>query len=90
MGKDSKIKSYAQDILTGLVYVHAQNIIHADIKIENVLMQSSDVDGEINLVKLCDFGLSQELGSNGKALVKVRQGTIGYIAPEVRANEYID
>lgn len=58
MGKNEKLVSYAQDILEGIDYIHDQNIVHADIKLENVLMMSSPIPTEIDLVKVCDFGLS--------------------------------
>jgi serine/threonine protein kinase len=32
-----KLKSFARDILAGLAHIHHHNIIHADIKVENIL-----------------------------------------------------
>lgn len=52
------IRLAACHILLALEYVHAQNIIHRDIKSENILVftQSHDADP---VFKLCDFGLSK-------------------------------
>lgn len=61
--------SYAHDIFTGLNYIHSQGIIHADIKLDNVLTCASELEGEYPLLKLCDFGLSQKMGSNGKVAI---------------------
>lgn len=41
------------DVLSGVKYLHDNNIVHGDIKIENIL----DCAG---IYKLCDFGLSFE------------------------------
>ena len=56
--------------------------MHADIKLENILKQSSDMEGEFDQAKLCDFGLSGTLDSDGKLSMQ-RVGTLGYMAPEL-------
>jgi len=38
--------------------VHSQGVIHDDIKLENILMNSAEREDEFNKIKLCDFGLS--------------------------------
>lgn len=47
--------------------------------------------GELPIVKLCDFGLSHirdpQLG--GKSTMKIRCGTSGYIAPEVEPKDAV-
>jgi serine/threonine protein kinase len=50
--------SYASDILEGLKYIHNSGVIHDDIKLENLLMQTSEREDEFNRIKICDFGLS--------------------------------
>jgi serine/threonine protein kinase len=51
------------DMLTGLDYIHKSNIIHADMKLPNILMQRPTIEekqqGELPIVKICDFGISQ-------------------------------
>jgi serine/threonine protein kinase len=59
------------------------------MKIQNILLQRPDQDaaeaGEYPIVKLCDFGLSHLMTSDGgKATMTERCGTAGYIAPEVK------
>ena len=57
-------------------FLHAQNIIHRDIKISNILLSP---DGYL---RLCDFGVSTKMRSENS----VRNscvGTLGYLAPEV-------
>ncbi|KAJ3349995.1 serine/threonine protein kinase, CMGC, CDC2/CDK sub, partial [Kappamyces sp. JEL0680] len=53
--RPSHIKSYMQQLLQGLAYLHSKNILHRDLKGANVLV---NVLGEL---KLADFGLAKEL-----------------------------
>lgn len=53
-------------------------------------METSPVESEIDIVKLCDFGLSQELDCFGKFKVQVKSGTMGYMAPELQINNHVD
>lgn len=60
-------------ILEGVSYLHRHNIIHADLKPENVLMKITD---NTILVKISDFGLSKHNDSHtitpyGTALYKM-------------------
>lgn len=64
------------DILLGLENAHAANVIHCDIKPENVLLK---VTANGWLAKISDFGiarLSQEVESDSNT------GSPGYMAPE--------
>ena len=66
------MQSYVLDILEGLKYIHNQGVVHADIKMDNILLQSSDREDEYDKVKICDFGLSQKLNHHtGKAFSAV-------------------
>lgn len=49
---------------------------------ENILKQSAEVVEEYDVAKICDFGLSGKMGSDG-LLDMQKVGTIGYMAPEV-------
>lgn len=70
-------------MLEGLKYIHGQGVIHDDIKLENLLMETAEREDEFNKVKICDFGLSQITDpSVGKTKLEVKCGTMGYIAPE--------
>ncbi len=65
------------DILLGLEHAHGANIIHCDIKPENILLK---ITASGWLAKISDFGiarLSQEIESDGS-----NTGSPGYMAPE--------
>ena len=59
---ETKLREYARDVLEGLREVHNSNIIHADMKLPNILLQRPTPDekqtGERPVVKICDFGIS--------------------------------
>lgn len=49
---------YMQQILEGMQYVHKQNIVHLDLKPENIVC----VDTTGTKIKIIDFGLASKLG----------------------------
>jgi len=65
-----------RQILTALTKAHQENVIHRDVKPENVLI---DQDG---VVKVADFGLATILEGDADARDEVRKGTPYYISPE--------
>jgi hypothetical protein len=69
-------------IARALFYLHSLNIIHRDVKPENILISNIPDPKTGGLVaKLLDFGLSKNAG-NGSA-AKTFVGTPCYVAPEV-------
>ena len=50
---------YAQQIATGLVYIHAENRPHLDLKCENILLAKSDERAGY-VCKLADFGMTYQ------------------------------
>uniref|UniRef100_S4RRH7 Protein kinase domain-containing protein n=1 Tax=Petromyzon marinus TaxID=7757 RepID=S4RRH7_PETMA len=74
---------YTCQVLEALEYLHQNNVLHGDVKADNILMSA---DG--NQVWLCDFGFSQLLPPGSKVLPKDQQprGTQTHMAPEVAAS----
>ncbi|XP_051243409.1 myosin light chain kinase, smooth muscle isoform X2 [Dicentrarchus labrax] len=75
---------YMQQILEGIAYMHQQNIIHLDLKPENIVC----VDTTGTSVKIIDFGLASKL--DGSTPLKVMHGTPEFVAPEVINYEPVD
>ncbi|XP_026664371.1 mitogen-activated protein kinase kinase kinase YODA-like isoform X2 [Phoenix dactylifera] len=72
------IRSYTQQILSGLAYLHAKNTVHRDIKGANILV---DPNGR---VKLADFGMAKHI--TGQSCPLSFKGSPYWMAPEVIKN----
>ncbi len=64
-----------KQLIEGLHYIHSKNIVHRDIKLDNILL-----DNEGN-IKIGDFGVSK-LCRPGEMMME-QCGTPAYIAPEI-------
>ena len=76
------ILRFVKQILLGIRALHNNNIIHKDLKPENIFVDSNE-----NL-KLFDFGVSKQL-SGITSYVETTKGTLWYSSPEaLRDEEY--
>jgi serine/threonine protein kinase len=67
----------ANDVASVIAFLHSRNIIHRDIKSENLLLTEN---GD---VKLCDFGLSRNVAEPKKKQRMTLCGTDDFMAPEI-------
>uniref|UniRef100_A0AAY4B1Q3 non-specific serine/threonine protein kinase n=1 Tax=Denticeps clupeoides TaxID=299321 RepID=A0AAY4B1Q3_9TELE len=74
---ESEVRNCIRQILEGLVYLHQNDIIHLDIKPENILM----VDQNNDQIRICDFGSAIKLCTNEMQYYKY--GTPEFVAPEI-------
>lgn len=75
---EKQIKYYFKQIVDGLQYLRHKNIIHRDIKPNNILVSN-------NKLKICDFGFAKTVDED--ALVETIVGSPLYMAPEILKKE---
>ncbi|XP_021690444.2 LEAF RUST 10 DISEASE-RESISTANCE LOCUS RECEPTOR-LIKE PROTEIN KINASE-like 1.1 isoform X4 [Hevea brasiliensis] len=68
--------SIAIETASALVYLHASDIIHRDVKTTNILLDNNFC------VKVADFGLSRLFPNDVTHVSTAPQGTPGYVDPE--------
>ena len=89
---EEMIGRWYEDLREGLAYIHANGVVHRDLKLQNVLI------GPDGHVVLTDFGISKIFVAKGdgkkiidtvNTIVKMREGrslvmgSLGYMAPEL-------
>ena len=69
-------------VAEALHYIHKQNVVHCDIKTENILICEEETEGKRPrmFVKLLDFGLARSLVAS--RMSTSLSGTPHYVAPE--------
>eukprot|EP00122_Pirum_gemmata_P019715 Pgem_evm2s18446 len=70
---EARVKKYFKQICEGVSYLHSKDLVHKDLKAENIMLTGDDD------IRLIDFGLSGWADDEVDPLV----GTIPYMAPEV-------
>jgi len=78
--KESTIRYFTAQILSGLAYLHEGRTVHRDIKGANILV------GRYGEVKLADFGLAKHISS--VAEIHSIKGTAYWMAPELIKSSY--
>ena len=82
-----------RQVLLGLEHAHSLDIVHRDIKPDNILLVERG--GERDAVKLVDFGIAKLLGGSAEEQAQLTQigftvGTPRYMAPEQAMGGEID
>eukprot|EP00066_Takifugu_rubripes_P021290 XP_011610556.1 PREDICTED: striated muscle preferentially expressed protein kinase [Takifugu rubripes] len=74
---ESDVRSCTRQLLEGLDYLHSRNIIHLDVKPDNILM--ADPHGD--QIRICDFGNAVAITPDEAQYCKY--GTPEFVAPEI-------
>ena len=77
--KENEAAFFFYQIINGIEYIHNKNIVHRDMKPENLLIT------ENNIIKIIDFGLSNYFYNNN--LLSTLCGSPSYSSPELLSGE---
>ena len=75
-----RVVRICEQILKSLAEAHEKNVVHRDIKPDNIMLVNRM--GDEDFVKVLDFGVSRTVGAEEKITVSGTVGTPAYIAPE--------
>ncbi|XP_076449508.1 protein kinase C beta type-like [Babylonia areolata] len=77
---EANVRFYGAQLLMALSFLHDKDILHRDLKVDNVLLDAA------GYIRLCDFGLSMDHFAD-RDQVSSPCGTLFYVAPEVLRGE---
>jgi calcium-dependent protein kinase len=89
---ETQIAVMFRQILSGLAYLHSNNIVHRDLKLENILIKevekSKETNEDLYVLKIIDFGTAKIFDKNKNKQARAIVGSSYYIAPEVLNKKY--
>ncbi|KAK8246620.1 kinase-like domain-containing protein [Phyllosticta capitalensis] len=74
---EEQCRCWFRDMILGIEYLHAQGIIHRDIKPDNCLITDDDV------LKIVDFGVSEMFEKDSEMKTKKSAGSPAFMPPEL-------
>ncbi|XP_063790212.1 serine/threonine-protein kinase 17B isoform X2 [Pseudophryne corroboree] len=75
---ERQISRLLRQIIEGVSFLHQNNIVHLDLKLQNILLNRLEPLGDIKIV---DFGMSRKISSDCE--LREIMGTTEYLAPEI-------
>jgi len=77
-------RCWFRDLILGIEYLHAQGVIHRDIKPDNLLLTEDDT------LKIVDFGVSEMFERTSAMRIAKSAGSPAFMAPELVSSERVD
>ena len=74
---DDQCRVWFRDLILGIEYLHAQGVVHRDIKPDNCLVTDDDV------LKLVDFGVSEMFEKDTEMVTAKSAGSPAFLPPEL-------
>jgi calcium/calmodulin-dependent protein kinase kinase 2 len=74
---EESCRCWFRDLILGIEYLHAQGIVHRDIKPDNCLLTEEDV------LKVVDFGVSEMFEKDSEMLTAKSAGSPAFLPPEL-------
>lgn len=74
---EESCRCWFRDLILGIEYLHAQGVVHRDIKPDNLLLTEDDV------LKIVDFGVSEMFEKTSEMLTAKSAGSPAFLPPEL-------
>jgi len=74
---EDECRCWFRDLILGIEYLHAQGVVHRDIKPDNLLLTEDDV------LKIVDFGVSEMFEKQSEMLTANSAGSPAFLPPEL-------